>query len=187
MFLKTNRNEHFAISQVIGVSLLLSIFLFKNFLSPLIYTFKLAEVRHEVKEMLFKKIPKGSLIAIEKPLDFDSREFEYEGVMYDVVEEKIEHGKKILYCFADIKETELCQHFEKNLDFLWSKNPVRKDVSSKLDDFFKSILTYQTLPEFCIFSNGLKKAEFLSIITNTMEEYFFIHLPPPDTSIKILV
>jgi hypothetical protein len=187
MFLKRNRNKDFPTSKVIGVGLLLSIFLFKNLISPLIYTFKLAEVRHEVKEMLFRKIPKGSLIAIEKPLDFDNREFEYEGVMYDVVEVKIEKDKKILFCFADIKETELCQNFEKNLDILWKKNPVRKDFSSKMDDFFKSILTNQSLPKFCIFTNNINKAKFISIKKNTMEKYFFIHLPPPDYSNSLLV
>ncbi|WP_255037799.1 hypothetical protein [Lacihabitans soyangensis] len=153
----------------------------------MIYTFKLYEVRYEVKEMLFKKIPKESLISIEKPLGFDNREFEYEGVMYDVVEVKIEKDKKILFCFADIKETELGLNFEKNLDFLWSKNPVRKDVSSKLVDFFKSILSYHKLPKFYIFSLKINKVEFLSIITNTIEEHFSIHLPPPEHSKILLV
>ncbi|MDP1816210.1 MAG: hypothetical protein Q8K92_17300 [Leadbetterella sp.] len=137
--------------------------------------------------MLFKKISKESLIAIEKPLDFDKREFEYKGVMYDVVEVKIEKEKKILFCFADIKETELCQNFEKNLDFLWSNNPLRKDVSSKLDDFFRSILSYHTLPKFYIFSLKINKVEFLSIITNTIEEYFSMHLPPPEHLKSLLV
>ena len=70
-----------------------------------------------------------------------SREFVYQGQMYDIVEQK-QDGEYILFtCYRDNKETRLEKNKEKIIAEAIGQDPARKNQSEKLTDFFKTVFS----------------------------------------------
>lgn len=75
-----------------------------------------------------------SLLAWEHP-----GEFEYNGQMYDIVDTEI-CGDTIYYrCFADHRETRINKAIEKVVAKAAGQDPVRKNQTDRLTDFFKTL------------------------------------------------
>ncbi|MBW6460605.1 MAG: hypothetical protein K0B08_08530 [Bacteroidales bacterium] len=77
-----------------------------------------------------------------------SREFEFEGQMYDIVEQRIEGDTVIYTCYKDDKETRLNQELDKTVARALGQDPVQKNRNERLANFFKNL--YQ--PGSCIWS-----------------------------------
>jgi hypothetical protein len=103
-------------------------------------------VRKEVKWKMIDGLDRDelSLIAISKDqkgqLEWEhSKEFEYQGEMYDVVYKK-ETGDSLFYwCWWDHKETQLNRQLASLTRILLDSDTKRKESSSRITFFFKSL------------------------------------------------
>lgn len=129
-----------------------SILLFLCLLAPpvLVSTLILREkrlVRKEVKERLIAGIPRDELVLltfssfeIEKLLKWEhSREFEYEGRMYDIVETVRKGDTTSYWCWPDDAETELNQRLEEMMALQWGAYPEKNKQQKKWVDFFQDL------------------------------------------------
>ena len=151
--LKENKPFHFIL-----LWFFISLFFIKNFLSPTLFSCQLVWVRHEIKEKLLYTIPDDELIQINKPLSFNDTEFELNGVMYDVVKTITKKDKKVLYCYLDGKETSLNTGFQNSISTNFDKNPLKKEIVSKIKSFFQIVIICQCIAKIhVLFSFETKK------------------------------
>ncbi len=68
-----------------------------------------------------------------------SREFEYKGQMYDIVEKSIQGGTIFYWCWWDHEETKLNKQLDGLLANVLGNNPQRQEKKSQLADFFKKL------------------------------------------------
>jgi hypothetical protein len=70
-----------------------------------------------------------------------SREFVYQGQMYDIVEQRQDGEFIVFTCYKDNKETRLENNKEKIIAKAIGQDPVRKNQSEKMTDFFKTVFS----------------------------------------------
>jgi hypothetical protein len=164
--------------QIFSVWLFLFIFLFKGFLSPLIYSLELTYIQYDIKEKLLQKIPDSSLIKIHKVAGFDDHEFELDGKMYDVVRYEMNGDEKILYCFEDEAETALNLDIKRALNLYLTQHPFQKDISLKIQNIINSVFSFEAFPAFnlAIFPFS---AIFLNYRINNFSSRILSILSPP--------
>lgn len=68
-----------------------------------------------------------------------SLEFEFEGHMYDIVEQRIEGDTVIYTCYKDDKETRLNQELDKTVARALGQDPVQKNRNERIANFFKNL------------------------------------------------
>lgn len=152
------------------------------------FQFQKYQIKKEAKQQMIAGIDKEELILlkfnkteIQQELKWEhSKEFEYNGEMYDVVEKHIEGDSIYYWCWWDHKETKL----NKQLDVLVSKaldnEPQRQKKQNQLTDFFKNLFfesfTYelQTMPK-------LSSREF-NYAEHFTSKYYSPPAPPPRKS-----
>jgi hypothetical protein len=99
----------------------------------LIYYYSLQNTKHEIQTAIKEKKIKKNLIWLsfkkrdieEKKINFvwkHSREFRFNGSMYDIVERKDTKDSVFFYCYLDKKEN----HLEKNLEKHYQKEKENK-------------------------------------------------------------
>lgn len=105
------------------------------------------EVRHEVKEKLLADLPKEALVLLkftqqeaEAQLDWEHEgEFEYQGQMYDLVEQEVRGDTLYFWCWPDQKETQLNQQLSQLTQNILMKIPQRQEKQLQLEYFYKSL------------------------------------------------
>ncbi len=131
---------------------LLSAFLFLCIVAPIGITYSLLQcekyqVKKTIKWRMIAGMDKSGLVLLkfskeeaETQLEWEhSREFEYKGRMYDVVEKSV-HGDTIWYrCWPDDEETKLNLQLNELVASAMGKNPVSKDSRDRLNNFLKSL------------------------------------------------
>lgn len=109
-------------------------------------------IKKEIKHKLIKGIDKEDLVKlvftesdlINKVSWEHSKEFEYNGEMYDVVASEQEGDKFVYWCWWDHKETSLNKKLNQLLaNFLGESNPD-KSQSNTLSGFLKSVYIVPT-------------------------------------------
>jgi chorismate mutase len=87
------------------------------------YSYRQHQIKEEIKEELFAKIPESSLELIIQEQYGDrirweeqDKEFYLDGNLYDVAKVKHENGKTYLYCINDEKEKELLANLSKTVN-----------------------------------------------------------------------
>ena len=102
-----------------------------------------------------------------------SKEFEYKGEMYDVVESKTEEDTVYYWCWWDNEETELNKQLDDLVAFVLGNDPGRKGSQKQVEDFYKSLYC-EPLPD---------RHMYLSQAEQTTSPYKFSYLavsyPPP--------
>lgn len=170
---------------------ILSIFILFCFTAPLTTTFVILQfqkyyVRRDVKRKIIAGMDKKELVLLKftrrekEQLDWvHSREFEYKGRMYDVVE-KVEEGDTIFYrCWEDIKETALNQKLEKLAASALGENPLNQENQKQLQTFFKSLyFAAFTTSEFPTTENITDISLFRAKIYQSLE--YSPAVPPPE-------
>jgi len=108
-------------------------------------------VRKEVKWKMIEGLNRDelSLIAISKnqssQLEWEhSKEFEYQGEMYDVVYKKETADSLFYWCWWDRKETQLNRQLASLTRILLDSDTKRTENSSRIAFFFKSLFTETT-------------------------------------------
>ncbi|MBK9337035.1 MAG: hypothetical protein IPM98_10795 [Lewinellaceae bacterium] len=101
-------------------------------------------VKKEVKHRLFAEVDTADLVFFcfskkdkETRLRWEhDREFEFEGQMYDVVQESMRNDSVLLWCWWDHAETALNKRLQNTLAQTLSNDPGRRDQERRAVCFF---------------------------------------------------
>jgi hypothetical protein len=107
------------------------------------------QVKREVKWKIIEGIDKSELVLIHlikneaaEKLDWEhSREFEYEGEMYDVVEFEETKDSVKYWCWWDYEETTLNKNLAAVVHNLLGNHPDKKEKEQKLISFYQSLFS----------------------------------------------
>jgi len=105
------------------------------------------EVKHEVKWKIIQGLDKSELVLIqlnkteiEDKLEWEhSKEFEFEGEMYDVVEFEETTDSIKYWCWWDHKETKLNKNLADVVNSLLGNHPERQEKERQLISFYQSL------------------------------------------------
>jgi hypothetical protein len=115
--------------------------------SYLFIHYKRNKIRKEVTALILKDLEKKDIAVLKfsgeevKSLinwKHDS-EFEYNGHMYDVVDQHYEGDSVILTCYKDQKETSLNHEKQKLIAKSLGQDPVQKNLSERIKNFFSTV------------------------------------------------
>ncbi len=112
------------------------------------------KIRKEVKQKILNKIEKEDLILLTftkdeaENLDWKhSREFEFDGQMYDIIKQEIQ-GENILYwCWNDNEETKINKQIDSLLAFVLGENQQNKENQKRLNNYFNSLF-FSEIPSY---------------------------------------
>jgi len=148
------------------------------------------QVKREVKWEIIEGIDRSELVLIqlsksevEEKLEWEhSKEFEFEGEMYDVVEFEVTPDSIKYWCWWDHEETALNKNLADVVNNLLGNHPDRKEKEQKLISFYQSLFSekifqWQAL-RFARKSNTLTEYEFiLKAFINSVPS------PPPQKTV----
>jgi hypothetical protein len=140
------------------------------------FQFEKSKIREEVDNKMVAGFDKSKLVLMkftrakaETDLNWkDTREFEYKGQMYDIVQQTL-HGDTIFYtCYRDHKELWLNIEKERQLAKAMGQDPSRKSQSEKLADFLKTVFSRDSFAWFPLSpeSSSIKISIFKFQISN---------------------
>jgi hypothetical protein len=109
--------------------------------------FEKVAIRREIKHQIIAGIDKNELVQLKFSLEESanqlewehSKEFEYRGQMYDVVESIIHSDSIYYWCWMDNKETALHKKLDQLLGIALGNSPSKKDKEDKLLEFYKNL------------------------------------------------
>jgi hypothetical protein len=143
--------------------------------------FQKKQVKKELKRKIIAGIDKSELVLLkfteEESLNQikweHSKEFEYKGEMYDVVEKEV-HGDVIYYwCWWDHEETKLNKQLITLVDHFLGNNPTKQEKQGKLLDYFKKLYFESDEP-----SNSFLAINDIPLMVYSIE-FPLIHQSPP--------
>jgi hypothetical protein len=138
------------------------------------------EVRRAVKWRMAANLDKDEMVLL-KFTDEDadsqlrwkhSKEFEFQGFMYDIVQQELHGDTTYYYCWLDKEETELNQRLDELAALAFSKDPKNKENREKLSSFFKSLFHKDSDVITAIH-------EDTAIMNSKYEESYFLYRKPP--------
>lgn len=146
-------------------------------------------LKREIKHRIIEGIDRSDLVQLvfteeqaARELKWEhSKEFEFNGEMYDVVETEIKNGKITYWCWWDHKETSL----NKQLNYLLAKALNQQDPKApqKNAGFWLSLLYLMPQKTMISFETSTRKTHRIFAIQNLFESrYRDIVSPPPQPS-----
>lgn len=103
-------------------------------------------VRREVKHQLVAQVNKEELVLLKfteeqaQKINWKhSREFEFEGWMYDIVQQENRGDTTYYWCWWDYKETRLNKQLDHLLVRALQQNPVNRENQERLVKFIKTV------------------------------------------------
>lgn len=104
-------------------------------------------VKKEVKWKMIAGLDREELVLLQftRPEVFEvlnwkhSKEFEFKGHMYDIVESEISGDSIFYWCWWDHEETTLNKKLKKLVAKAMGQNPLKNETSKRLIDFFKAL------------------------------------------------
>ena len=104
------------------------------------------QIRREVKHKIIEGINKDELVQLrfsnaDKALLKwkHSKEFEYNGSMYDIVDSTILSDTTTYWCWWDNEETKLNKQLDESLSLIFGKDPRTKRTQDHLSHFLKTL------------------------------------------------
>jgi len=166
--------------KVVGILLLFGL------IAPIATTFTFLhyqkkQIKKVVKQQIIDGINKSDLVLLKftksETLTIlhweQSKEFEYNGQLYDVVEEEIKGDTIYYWCWWDYKETELNKKFDNLVTYVLGHDNQRKESQKRIENFYKS-LYFKLLFEWNFFA--IQSDQITSFYYNN---YRSISFPPP--------
>ncbi len=109
------------------------------------------QIRREIKHQIIAGIDKQELVLLKfteesahQQLKWKhSKEFEYKGSMYDIVEKEVRNDTIYYWCWWDHKETALNKQLNKLLSDVMGQNPQKKEKESQVNKFYASLFCSQ--------------------------------------------
>jgi len=153
-------------------------------------TFHKINLKKEVKHKLIAGIDKEELVLlqfskneIDKKLRWEhSKEFEYKGQMYDVVETKTTKDSISYWCWWDYEETKLNQELNKIFLGALEADTEREEKQKRLSSFYRSLF-FQNKPVWYYYTSEIDKHKETISYSNIY--YNSISFPPPDTPPRV--
>ena len=116
-------------------------------------------VKSEVKQALMVGMEKERLVRLAfTPIQAEtllrwehSREFEYRGQMYDVVDAQIRSDSSVYWCWWDQEETLLNQHLLTLVEGILERDPQRQNTQDQLSQFFDGLYCPPSKDNFLTF------------------------------------
>lgn len=104
-------------------------------------------IRKEVKRMIIAGLDKKDLVLIkltrsEKKTQLrwkHSKEFEYKGQMYDIVEKEYKNGITYFWCWWDFEETSLNKKLTRLAAHIFDNSTNKQQKEKKLSNFYHSL------------------------------------------------
>lgn len=111
-------------------------------------------IRKEVKHRIMAGLDREDLVLLRfssgelSELKWKhSREFEYRGFMYDIVERETRGDTTSFWCWLDRAETALNQQLHELYEIAFNQNPENRKSQQRLFSFFRSLFLEQNNPE----------------------------------------
>ncbi|MDK2771954.1 MAG: hypothetical protein KYX68_06975 [Flavobacterium sp.] len=159
----------------------ISLLLFIVLLLPAVVTFSWLQhrkyvVKKEVKQTIIAGIDKKELQILKfhhqevnQKVEWEhSKEFEFNGKMYDIVKKEIVNDSVQFFCWLDEEETELNRRLKTLLINVYHNDVPLKLKNDLVLDFYKSLFFHQT--DLVVFYLRFKSTRIKSYYTNN---YFF--------------
>ncbi len=176
------------IKTALALILLLGLFLpFAG--SYLFFNYREKTVKKEVSALILSGIKEDQLVnltfataEIDKQLTWKhSREFEFDGHMYDIVRQSM-HGDSITYaCFRDHKETRLFREKHKTIAKALGHDPLQKKQNERLRIFFSNVFLQENQSRKHVLSFNAITHYSLNI-----KHYALVYIIPPSPPPKIV-
>ena len=104
-------------------------------------------VKKQVKNQMMEGIDKEELVLLkfskeEKKTKLKwehSKEFEYKGQMYDIVEKTVKQDSVYYWCWLDYQETKLNKKLDKLVNNVFHDNPKKQEKNQQLFTYLKSL------------------------------------------------
>ncbi len=148
------------------------------------------QIKRELKGKIIDGIDKSELVFIQlskaearEQLDWEhSKEFEFKGEMYDVVEFEETADSVKYWCWWDHEETKLNLHLAEIVNNLLGNQPDKKEKQQNLISFYQSLFSekifqWQTL-QFANVSNQITKYQFI-------QKEFINSIPSPPPQLAV--
>ncbi len=144
-----------------------------------------ALVRREVKHQMIAGIDKDELVLLkftekesQTKLRWEhSKEFEYQGQMYDILEKEIKGETTYYWCWWDHKETKLNRRLDGLVDKVLESNPQNRDKQEELAEFYKK-LYFNKYPELLVLSKQIETG-YYTFSESCLSIYYSPLVPPP--------
>ena len=169
---------------------LLSLFLLAALVVPITATFIILkkqqkQVRKEVKWKMIAGIDKSELVLLKfkssetgQLLDWKhSKEFQYSGEFYDVVETEFQNDSVFYWCWWDSKETELNAKLQSILLDNYQNNPEHQSKSQHFKSFIKTLFVEEHFILQTKFINKSKRQQYFT--TQTIQTNMGLQPPSP--------
>jgi hypothetical protein len=163
---------------------MISIFTFNNVVSVIVIQFLQFRQKEEMEVRVKSAVPENKLhlILIEKGGEdkiewFESnKEFQYEGMMYDIVRQVRQGSSTKYYCLTDTEETQMVETLEKLLDH----QSAHSKATNLLKKSYRLFCNQFELLRFEIESGYICTNNWFSLIENFLSLYHTdIPTPPP--------
>ena len=144
------------------------------------------QVRREVKQKLIAGINKDELILLtfrESDLNTKltwkhSREFQFQGEFYDIVEKQIQGDSISYWCWWDNEETQLSRKLDHLMAMHWNQNQNHKQDKEQIQQFYKNLYFEELSQPQVSFNPAFKKADWS--YKKLMQSIAVApHVPPP--------
>lgn len=106
---------------------------------------------------------------------WNKNEFEYKGLMYDIISIKDENGVSVIYALIDNQET----NFIENFDAFIKKHLSGKSTIAIFFKFISNIDTSSLLEKFKLYLFDFKSPKFETQTLIILQNYFLEVLKPP--------
>lgn len=162
-------------------------------LAPLVSTYIWYEkteyrVKKKIKHQIIAGIDKEELV----PLTFHvndtlnqlewkhSKEFKFQGEMYDIVERSFHQSKDSLtyWCWWDYEETALNKQLHKLVQLAMGQNPEKQQRTDHLIQFYKQLYN-QANPHFNFNLFSLESSNYPEIRVHYQNRFLQKQVPPP--------
>jgi hypothetical protein len=106
-----------------------------------------------------------------------SREFEYNGEMYDIVYIEASADSTVFHCWWDHEETTLNQQLKSLLAIAFNKDPLKKDRQDRLSLFLKHL--YFNAEEQSLEMVSLGSTQDRPAPSSVLSPFLKVESPPP--------
>lgn len=148
------------------------------------------QVRKEIKGRIKAQVPENELVAIIfTPENADSfhwihsREFRYNGTMYDIVSSKVlDKNITEYYCITDHQETLLFRNLGKYVNFSMNSNAANSRALNLLSLFLCSLYYENDTSPILYFSSSIIEWKFNTVYYES--PFVGLNLPPPEIPVS---
>ncbi|MGY6561478.1 MAG: hypothetical protein ACXITV_05180 [Luteibaculaceae bacterium] len=171
-----------------SIAILLLFSLFGPFIIPVgYYKLETKKIKRSIKWKIIEGIDKNELVYMEftsHQIENDlrwvhSKEFEFEGEMYDIVEYRIVGDSHQMWLWWDYEETELNQRVKRILADFLETNTNQKEGKSKIVSFFKTLFIPSLPAKLPTFYNQKSEQKIADKPVFYRAPFLSILAPPP--------